>query len=63
MRAAESSTSSGHESTTVDQRIIYNSTDGTLWYDADGHATAGNAVQFAVVADKNVLHAYDFAIV
>jgi hypothetical protein len=43
--------SSGHNAADHDIHIIYNKTDGTLWYDADGKGGAG-AVEFATFDHK-----------
>jgi Ca2+-binding RTX toxin-like protein len=49
----------------ADDRIVYNTTSGALYYDADGTGTARAAVQFAVLGTTAhpVLTAADFVIV
>jgi Ca2+-binding RTX toxin-like protein len=47
-----------HDST---DRIIYNTTTGALYYDADG--IAGNAVQIAIIGTHPTLAATDFAVI
>ena len=44
--------SSGHRAVHSDDFLIYNKTNGTLWYDADGSGTNANAAQFAVFDHK-----------
>ena len=47
-----------------DDRLLYDSATGTLWYDPDGNKTAHAAVEFAVLDNKpSSLDAGDFAIV
>jgi Ca2+-binding RTX toxin-like protein len=41
----------GHAATTASQRIIYDKSNGTLWYDADGNGSQA-AVQFATLTNK-----------
>ncbi|MDO5693899.1 MAG: VWA domain-containing protein, partial [Pseudomonadota bacterium] len=48
--------------TTVDQHVLYNTTDGTLWYDADG-VGSGGAVLIATLTNKPVLTAGDIFVI
>jgi Ca2+-binding RTX toxin-like protein len=52
----------GSVATTSSQRVIYNSTTGGLFFDADGSG-AGAAVQFGSLANKATLGATDFTVV
>ncbi|MEO7223572.1 MAG: calcium-binding protein, partial [Devosia sp.] len=53
----------GHEAKTAKQKLIYDKSDGSLWYDADGKG-AGAAVQIAVLDNKpQNLDFHDFLIV
>lgn len=55
---------SGHAAKDKDDRLIYNSKDGSLWYDADGSGKAFAAVKFAVLTGSPDGVAYqDFDIV
>jgi trimeric autotransporter adhesin len=47
----------------VDDYIIFNTTNGALYYDADGNGTAYGAVQFATLTGVNTLSALDFSII
>jgi serralysin len=49
----------GHD---ADDRIVYNSTNGALYYDADGNGSGG-AVQIAVIGSHPAMAASDFAII
>ena len=51
----------GTTATTADQRIVYDSNTGKLYYDADGSGS-GNAVQIALIGNKAALGATDFII-
>ena len=55
--------SSGHAARQKDDRLIYNTTDGGLWYDKDGSGN-GAAIKFAVLTGSpdNLSH-QDFSIV
>jgi Ca2+-binding RTX toxin-like protein len=54
---------SGHAAAQVDDLLIYNKTNGTLWYDADGSGTNSSAAQFAVLEHKPTTLTFDdFAI-
>jgi Ca2+-binding RTX toxin-like protein len=55
------SVTTGSAATNTTQRVIYNSTTGGLYFDADGSA-AGAAVQFATLATKPTLMATDFVV-
>ncbi len=55
------SVTTGAAATNTTQRVIYNSTTGGLYFDADGSA-AGAAVQFATLATKPTLMATDFVV-
>jgi serralysin len=46
----------------ADDRIIYNSSNGGLFYDADGNG-AGAAVQFATLSGAPALIASDFTVI
>jgi len=46
----------------ADDRIIYNSVTGTLFYDADGNG-AGAAVQFATLSGAPIITASDFVVI
>jgi Ca2+-binding RTX toxin-like protein len=48
------------QAVTAEQRIIYNTTGGGLFYDADGSGTAYSAVRFAVLANRANVSAADF---
>lgn len=48
--------------TEADDRIIYNTATGALFYDANG-AAAGGSIQFAVLANKAALSAAEFVII
>jgi Ca2+-binding RTX toxin-like protein len=52
----------GSAATTSSQRVIYNSTTGGLFFDADGSG-AGAAVQFGTLANKATLGATSFLVV
>jgi len=52
----------GNAAADADDRIIYNSANGKIWYDADGDG-AGAAVLFAYVTAGTTLSASDFQIV
>ncbi len=53
----------GHEAHTAKQKLIYDKSDGSLWYDADGKG-AGAAIQVAVLDNKpQNLDFHDFLIV
>ncbi len=52
----------GAAATDIDDRIVYDSVTGQLFYDLDGSG-AGSAVQFASVAAGTVLAASDFAVI
>jgi len=54
---------SGHCAADANEVLIYNQTNGTLWYDADGSGSSSKAVEFAVLEHKpTVLTFDDFAI-
>jgi serralysin len=54
---------SGHEAHTAKQKLIYDKSDHSLWYDADGNG-AGAAVQIAIFDNEiNNLDYHDFLIV
>ncbi len=44
------------------QRLIYNSTTGALFFDADGNGTSSSAIQFASLSNLPVLTATNFSI-
>ncbi|HYJ52239.1 MAG TPA: hypothetical protein VEW04_03620, partial [Allosphingosinicella sp.] len=46
----------------ADDRIIYNSTTGALFFDADGNG-AGAAVQFATLDGHPIVTASDFTVI
>jgi serralysin len=54
---------SGHDAHTAKQKLVYDRSDGSLWYDADGNG-AGAAVEIAIFDNKlkNLDH-HDFLIV
>ena len=53
----------GHEAKTAKQKLIYDKSDGSLWYDADGKG-AGAAIQIAVLDNKpQNVDFHDFMIV
>lgn len=47
----------------ADDRIIYNSATGALYYDADGSGTAFGNVRFATLIDRPTISAADFVVV
>jgi trimeric autotransporter adhesin len=49
--------------TDADDYIIFNTSNGALYYDADGNGAAYGAVQFATLTGVNTLSAIDFGIV
>jgi Ca2+-binding RTX toxin-like protein len=55
------SVTTGSAATNTTQRVIYNSTTGGLYFDADGSGT-GAALQFATLATKPTLMATDFVV-
>ena len=48
------------QAVTAAERILYNTTGGGLYYDADGSGTAFSAVRFAVLANRANVSAADF---
>ena len=48
--------------TTADHRFIYNSTNGALFFDADGSATTAMAIQLATLSPQLALTAGDFIV-
>ncbi len=52
----------GSAATTGDQRFIYNSTTGGLYFDGDGSGV-GAAVQFAALSPNSTINAADFTII
>lgn len=55
---------SGHVATKNSQRIVYDESDGSLWYDSTGKANGStDAIQFAILDNKPGLGAGDFDIV
>lgn len=45
------------------QRVVYDTTTGALYYDADGNLSGHTAVQFAVLSTQPGLTAGDFVLV
>jgi Ca2+-binding RTX toxin-like protein len=54
--------SSGFSAADADDRIIYNSTSGALWYDGDGTGAA-SAVYFAQLSTGLALTEADFLVI
>jgi peroxiredoxin len=52
----------GTVATNADQRLIYNPTNGALYYDADGSGS-GAAIQIATLSNKTALDASDFVLI
>ena len=46
----------------LDDRIIYNTTSGALYYDADGTGTKANAIQIAIIGNHYELSEQDFLV-
>jgi len=52
----------GAAASDADDRIVYDSVTGALWFDADGNG-AGAAVQFATLVDGLALTSADFVVI
>jgi len=50
----------GHD---ADDHIVYNTTTGALYYDADASAASYSAVQFATLQNKAALTSAQFAVI
>ena len=54
---------SGTAAQDADDRILYDSATGALYFDADGNGSAASAIQFATVSPGLVLTPSDFAVI